>query len=211
MACRSLDGILLATTDELEDDELAAVARGLGVDVFRGSRDDVLGRILGAALAARAEIVVRITGDCPLIDPVVTDLVVDAIVEGQPCDYSSNVLRRTYPRGLDAEALTIEALERVDAMANTTIEREHVTVIIRSTHPHRFTTRSVEDDEDNSDLRWTVDEPADLELLEALFSRLDLADRVVPYPEILAEVRAHPELAGMNSRIATWSPGDAHR
>ena len=108
-ACDSADDIVVATTDSTDDDELVAVVQRMGVTVHRGSRDDVLGRVLGAAREARADVVIRVTGDCPLIDPMVTGRVVDAFMERPACDYASNVLTRTYPRGLDAEAISLDA------------------------------------------------------------------------------------------------------
>jgi spore coat polysaccharide biosynthesis protein SpsF (cytidylyltransferase family) len=206
-ACSSIDEIVLATTERTDDDELAAYARHAGVGVHRGSEQDVLGRMVGAAKQAGADVVIRITGDCPLIDPGVVARVVDELVEGpDTLDYASNVLRRTYPRGLDTEVIRMEALLRTAQMATTALEREHVTVVIRSTDPEKFIVKSIEDSVDNSDLRWTIDELADFRLLTTLFERMDLGSRVVPYTEIVAEQRAHPELIAINQSVETWSP-----
>ena len=146
-----------------------------GVRVTRGSEADVLGRIVTAARAVDADVVVRVTADCPLIDPGVTDRVVNELItHANSADYASNVLRRTYPRGLDVEAMFLDTLLRVDRLAQTPVEREHVTVTIRSERPDLFAIRSVESNTDDFDLRWTVDEPADLDLVRKIYSDLDL-------------------------------------
>jgi spore coat polysaccharide biosynthesis protein SpsF len=206
-ACNSLDEVVVATSVSAMDDPIADFGASEGVRVFRGSESDVLGRILGAATSARADVVVRVTADCPLIDPQVTDRVIDQLVtNSSAADYASNVLRRTFPRGLDTEAMFLDTLLRVDRLAKTPSEREHVTVTIRSERPGLFLALSVESDKDDSDLRWTVDEDRDLELIGRLYDALGLSDRVVPYESIVDHVRQHPNLALINAAIATWTP-----
>lgn len=193
---RTLDEIVVATTTESWDDPVAELAEAEDLRCFRGSETDVLGRYVGAARASGAEIVVRLTADCPLIDPGVVDRVTGMLVDGAgDYDYASNVVRRTFPQGLDAEALFFDTLERVDRLARTPDAREHVTWFVVSERPDLFLIGSVTDDEDNSDLRWTVDTPDDLELVRALYDRLDLETTKQDYRAIVAHVRAHPELA----------------
>lgn len=206
-ACRSIDEIVIATTTDTVDDPIAALGSELGFATVRGSSDDVLSRFLVAARDTRADVVVRVTADCPLIDPSTTDRVIDELTaHGNACDYASNVVRRTYPRGLDVEALFTDTLQRLDRLARTAEEREHVTVALRSGQPGIFLVRSVEDATDNSDLRWTVDEERDFTLVERLYLELDLGRVIAPYPEILQYVRQHPELTDLNQDIATWTP-----
>jgi spore coat polysaccharide biosynthesis protein SpsF len=206
-ACRSIDEIVIATTTHPRDDAIALAADEAGVRVFRGPEDDVLARLVRAAQEAQADVVVRVTADCPLIDPGTTDRVIDELTgNAGDCDYASNVVRRTYPRGLDAEAFFVDTLLRVDRLAGTPAEREHVTVTIRSDRRGLFLIRSVEDTVDNSDLRWTVDEERDFTLVQRLYEELDLTHIVLPYGEILAHVRAHPELARKNQGVGTWDP-----
>src|SRR5262249_13108735 len=113
----TLDEIVVATTTESRDDPVAEIAEAEDVRCFRGSESDVLGRYVGAARASGAEIVVRLTADCPLIDPGVVDRVTGLLVNGAgEYDYASNVVRRTFPQGLDAEALFVDTLERVDRL-----------------------------------------------------------------------------------------------
>lgn len=196
--CRTADAIVLACTTNAADDALAALAAAEGVAVFRGSENDVLSRYLGAAREARAEIVVRVTSDCPLICPEVCDKVVDSLGDA---DYASNTLVRTFPRGLDTEAFTMAALERTAAEATSAPAREHVTWHIHSEARASFRVRSVEDSDDNSGLRWTVDEPADLAAVRALWSGLRLSEKTLGYRDILAYARTHPEIAALNAAV----------
>lgn len=205
--CRSVDEIVIATTTNASDDPVVELAQEEQVAWFRGSEHDVLSRFVGAARQAQAEVVVRVTGDCPLIDPTVTDRVIDDLVEhATECDYASNVLRRTYPRGLDVEAFFWDALLRIDRLAQSQSAREHVTIVPRSERPDLFLCRSVEDSQDNSDLRWTVDTIADLQMVRTLYSALGLGKRVVDYSELKAYVREHLDLVHLNADIDTWDP-----
>ncbi|MBE7514387.1 MAG: glycosyltransferase family protein [Anaerolineales bacterium] len=206
-ACRAVDDIVIATTTNATDDPLLELARQEGVGWFRGDEQDVLGRYVGAARQANAEVVLRLTSDCPLIDPEVTDHVIAALtdpVEG--CDYASNVIERSYPRGLDVEAFWYDTLSRMDRLGRSPAAREHVTVFLRSERPDLFLRRDVVDAQDNSDLRWTVDTPADLTLIKRLYEELGLAERIAPYREILAYVRATPHLMAINAEVTTWTP-----
>jgi spore coat polysaccharide biosynthesis protein SpsF len=210
-ACRSIDEIVVATTKHESDDAIAMSGDKAGVRVFRGSEDDVLGRFIGAAHDAHADVVVRVTADCPLIDPGTTDRVVDELTDNAAtCDYASNVEPRSFPRGLDVEALFLDTLHRIDRLARTTAEREHVTVTVRSEQGSLFLIRAIEDDVDNSDLRWTVDEERDFALVQRLYEELDLGRVVRPYAEILQHVRANPALSLMNQDVGTWDPSKRH-
>ena len=205
--CSDVDRIVIATTVNRTDDPIAALAESEGFTCFRGSEDDVLSRYVGAAEQTAADLIVRITADCPLIAADVVDLVVRELVDhiGE-CDYASNVLERSYPLGLDAEAFTRETLMRCDRLADTAEAREHVTSIIRQDETGQFACRSVVDDEDNSDLRWTVDTAADMKLVRRLYSDLGLAESRPGYREIVARMRAHPELIAINAGDTTWDP-----
>ena len=206
-ACTSLDDIAVATSIAGTDDPIVGLCESEGVRVTRGSEADVLGRIVTAARAVDADVVVRVTADCPLIDPGVTDRVVNELItHANSADYASNVLRRTYPRGLDVEAMFLDTLLRVDRLAQTPVEREHVTVTIRSERPDLFAIRSVESTTDDSDLRWTVDEPADLDLVRKIYGDLDLGAQIVPYGTVVDHVRRHPELSATNASVSTWTP-----
>jgi spore coat polysaccharide biosynthesis protein SpsF len=170
-----IDDIIVATSDTRQDDAVAALARRADVACFRGSETDVLGRMRDAARTGRAEVVVRITGDCPLVDPRVVDEVVDGLTAD--VDYASNVLRRTFPRGLDAEALHMDVLERVARLGHSPEAREHVTWFAYRERPDLFILRSIEYPHDRyAQLQWSVDTAEDLERVRDLYVRFGLVD-----------------------------------
>jgi len=205
--CREADEIVIATTDNASDDPVVALTDECGQRSYRGSENDVLSRYVEAARECHADVVVRITSDCPLIDATVTDRVIRALVAGpDKCDYACNILERTYPRGLDVEALTMEALERCHREATSPEDREHVTSFIRRDRTGMFVCRSITDSANNSDLRWTVDTPGDLELVRRIYRELDLVHRQLTYDEILTFVRSRPDLVLFNLENKTWDP-----
>jgi spore coat polysaccharide biosynthesis protein SpsF len=188
-----LDRTLIATSGEPEDDPIAALADRLGVDVHRGPRDDVLTRFAEAIGTYRGT-VVRITGDCPLIDPGVVDAVID-LLEGTPgCEYASNVEPRTYPDGLDVEAFPAEALLTVAAEAGEVADREHVTSAIRR-DPERWPPAGLTGDRDLAELRWTVDTESDLDFIREVVRRLGERRYEAGLEEIHDAILAEPSLA----------------
>lgn len=199
---RAIDGIVVATTTHDDDEPVAALAETLGVGVFRGSEHDVLGRYRGAAAVAEADVVVRVTADCPLLDPAVIDRVVEELcARSADVDYASNVVQRTYPRGLDVEALFRDTLERLHRRARTAAAREHVTYYLLREQPALFAIHSVVDSADNSDLRWTVDQPEDLELVRLMYRTLNLGAVIRPFADVVAWARRHPEACAMNAHV----------
>jgi spore coat polysaccharide biosynthesis protein SpsF len=197
---RSLDQIVVATTTNVTDDPIVALCNHLGVASFRGSEHDVLSRYEGAAAAYEADIVVRVTADCPLHDGGVIDEVIRAR-ELAGSDYASNVLERTFPRGLDVEVLTREALSRCVGLGTSAAAREHVTWFIHSERPDLFSRTSFCGPADASDLRWTVDTPEDFAFVSAVYDGLELGEDSISYATILAWVRAHPEVISLNASI----------
>jgi spore coat polysaccharide biosynthesis protein SpsF len=189
--------VVVATSTLAEEEPLVAALAPLGVQVVRGSPDDVLARYACAAEATRAEVIVRITSDCPLLAPEVTGRVVAAFLAGG-CDYASNCHRRTFPRGLDTEVFTRAALDAAYREAAEQPEREHVTPFIWR-RPGRFRLRDVTDPVDRSHLRWTVDTPDDLALAEAFYRELGPD---FTYAEALAAIDRHPDWATRNTHIA---------
>jgi spore coat polysaccharide biosynthesis protein SpsF len=205
--CLLVDEIVIATTTKPIDDPIVELARHEDVTYFRGSETDVLGRFLGAAHKACAEMIVRITADCPLIDPDVVDSVIDELsIHSMNCDYASNILRRTYPHGLDVEAFWNDVLIRVHRIAHSQAAREHVTSFIYSERPDLFTCRSVEDTENNAHLRWTVDTAEDMQLIRTLYEALDLTSNIAPYRDVVSFLKMHPELNEINGHVKTWQP-----
>jgi spore coat polysaccharide biosynthesis protein SpsF len=168
---RELDEIVVATSTEPSDDPVEREAERLSARVLRGSLTDVLGRYLEASAATGADAVVRITADCPLMDPGVVDLVVRAWRESG-ADYVTNTLEpRSYPDGLDVEVITVEALRRAGELAKSATEREHVTPYIRR-HPEAFAIQGVHLDPPHGDVRMTLDTPEDLEVLTGLVGQV---------------------------------------
>jgi spore coat polysaccharide biosynthesis protein SpsF len=196
--CKAIDELLVATTDRATDDAIVAECRRLPVAVSRGDQDDVLDRYFRAAQLAKAEVVVRITSDCPLIDPEVTDKTVIEFLGAKP-DYASNVLKRTYPRGLDTEVMSLDALARTWRQAQRPFEREHVTPYIYQ-HPAEFTLVSVGEDVDYSSHRWTVDTAEDLEFVRAVYARLGDDDEFT-WRDVLDLLVRHPELVELNRSV----------
>jgi spore coat polysaccharide biosynthesis protein SpsF len=195
------DEVWVATTELPADEPIVALCRRLAVPYFRGSETDVLARYHGAARAARAERIVRVTSDCPLIDPQVVDAVIARLRDDpeQP-DYVSNTLTRSYPRGLDCEAFSRRSLDEAHRLARAPAEREHVTPYIYR-HPERFRLAQVVAAHDMSGYRWTVDCPEDAELVRRLLEAALAVDEHFGLAELLAVMRAHPEWARINAHI----------
>lgn len=192
-----LNLVTVATTSEPADAAIVEECDRLGVPVTRGSQDDVLDRYYQAAQIHQADVVVRITSDCPLIDPELIDALVGAFLADGP-DYAGNFIERRYPRGLDAEVFSFAALERAWREANAEYERAHVTPYIYQ-HPEAFRLLSVPGTEDHSRHRWTVDTPEDLTFARAVYARF--ADDSFGWREVLALVEAEPELAAINAHV----------
>jgi spore coat polysaccharide biosynthesis protein SpsF len=202
---RMVDRVVVATTDASADDPVEVLCRRRGWACFRGSEGDVLDRYYQAAVEHAAATVVRITGDCPLIDPGEIDRVVREYRSGGPFDYTSNWLPpRTFPRGLDTEAFRFDALGRAWREDDNPAWREHVTQYIRR-HPERFRLRAVVDDMDRSAIRWTVDTAEDLELVQTMFEHFG-HDRF-SWRDALAAYEAHPAWARLNRDVAQKEVG----
>ena len=195
----TIDHIVLATTTESIDDELASAARKEGVEVFRGAVDDVLDRYYQAALPHEPDAVVRITGDCPFIDPELIDLVVNRFKSNSDVDYVSNVHPATYPDGMDVEVISFSTLSQLWSSANLSSEREHVTLGAWQ-NPDVYKVDVVRNDEDDSDLRLTLDEPEDLELLNNLID--NMGGEVLSCHDIVDVLRKSPSFTEVNAMHA---------
>ena len=193
-----IDRVVVATSTHLADEAIGNECARYGVPVFRGDEEDVLDRFYSAAKAFGAEIVLRITSDCPLIDPDVTDRVIREFVDRQP-DYASNALQRTYPRGLDSEVMSFAALERAWQQAQEPYQRSHVTPFIYQ-NPDRFEILSVENEIDYSEHRWTLDTNADLRFLRTVFERMDNRDDF-SWRDVLKLTEVEPELMQINGGV----------
>jgi spore coat polysaccharide biosynthesis protein SpsF len=197
---RTIGQLVLATSTDPSDDVLVQWAQRAGVGLHRGSLDDVLDRFVTAARPYRPEHVVRLTADCPLADPTVIDRVVEAH-RSSGADYSSNTLEPSYPDGLDVEVMTMAALEAAAREATAAYQREHVTQFIVR-HPERFRLHNVAAERDLSALRWTVDEPADFELVEAIYRALYPSNPAFTTAEVLDFLRDNPRWIAHNTHHA---------
>ncbi len=170
---KMINRIIIATTTSPSDDAIAKFASDNGVEFFRGSENDVLDRYYQTAKyigAGSSDAVIRITGDCPLIDPEVVDKVVE-LYKTSNADYVSNINPPTFPDGLDTEVFKFEMLEKAWKDAKMMSEREHVTLYIRN-HPEIFYMENLNNHKDYSNLRWTVDEKEDLEVVKVIYENL---------------------------------------
>lgn len=192
-----IDQICVATSDHPRNEPLARYVQGLGYDVYRGSEDDVLDRYFQAASQASADVVVRVTGDCPLIDPAVVDAVCERRSEAK-VDYASNTQPPTFPDGLDVEVFTFDALHRAWREATSAYAREHVTPFLRESLV--FSRINVPATQDSSTERWTVDEAEDVVVIENIFRHF--APRTdFGWLEVMSLRTNHPELMMANEHL----------
>ncbi len=193
-----LNEVVVATSVQPTDDAIVQECGRLSVACFRGDEADVLDRYYRAAEKFSADAIVRITSDCPLIDPEVSDKTIRAFLERHP-DYASNVLERRYPRGLDTEVMTFAALESARRDARDPYQREHVTPFLYQ-HPERFRLVSVTGDRDYSHYRWTLDTLEDLEFLRAVYERgAEASDPA--WQDVLRILEGEPDLAAINEHV----------
>ncbi|MEA4907849.1 MAG: glycosyltransferase family protein [Anaerolineaceae bacterium] len=199
---KGVDEVVVATTTAPDDAAIEEYCRAQGIPVYRGSLYDVLDRFYQAALQYQADVVVRVTADCPLIDPGVIDLTLDAF-HASGADFAANRLpppwKRTYPIGLDTEVCSLAALERAWKEATQAYQREHVMPYLYD-QDGRFKVQVVDHDPDYGALRWTVDTPEDLEFVRRVFQLLD-GSQVFTWLDILALTQQHPELAAINAGV----------
>jgi spore coat polysaccharide biosynthesis protein SpsF len=197
---RRIDHIVVATTEEPAADAIVEIARQAGVMAFRGSEQDVLARFAGAAAFAGAATVVRVTSDCPVIDPALIDRVI-ALYEsaGEECHYASLDVG-TFPRGLDCEVFSRQALDEAHREAVAQEDREHVTVFIRR-HVERYAARFLSTAPSDQIYRWTVDTPADFDLVRRIIENFAPADIDFSWTDIAALMREHPEWAAINAGV----------
>jgi len=190
--------IVVATSMAAKDDGVVSECERIPVHCFRGSEHDVLDRYYTCAKHYAPDTVVRITADCPLIDPEIVDRTIQAFLDNA-CDYASNTLVPTYPRGLDVEVFTSAALADAYREACHSYEREHVTPYLYE-HPELFRLVSVMGDADHSQYRWTLDTAEDLKLLRAIYSRFSNRGDF-GWREVLDLMQREPQLADMNAYV----------
>lgn len=196
-----LDQIVIATTTNVTDDPLQSLAERLGVGILRGSEDDVLQRVLDAARAHEADVIVEFTGDCPLIDPEIAAQVIDAY-QGAKVDYVSNVMTRSYPMGMETQVFARSILEDVARRTQDAHDHEHVSLYIYR-NPQFYSLHNVAAPEalTRPDLRLTLDTKEDLALIAAVYEALVPKSPAFSLAEMLAFLDANPAIAAINSAI----------
>lgn len=201
---QTINQVVVATTLDEEDDQVAHLCEQNNFQFARGSNEDVLKRYVQAAKQFGADVVVRITADCPLMDPEVIDKTVDNFLEriGE-VDFGSNrgsgEIRRTYPIGMDVEVFSREALERAGKEAHQPHQREHVTPYLYE-QPGRFRTVTIDSGGDFGQLRWTVDTAEDLEFVRQIYRRLG-GSSTFGMVDILEILKREPELSEINTDV----------
>lgn len=183
-----------------ENDPIASEAEACGAIVVRGPAEDVLARYLKAATEIDADPIMRVTSDCPLVDPEICESVLASLIR-EGADFACNNVPRAWPHGLDCEAFTLDALRQADANATEQHDREHVTPWIRrhTDMKHAFV---VGPDAALARHRWTLDYPEDYLFFEALFAHMPPLPQIMRFPDVIKIVEAHPEITAIN---AQWS------
>jgi len=198
---RTLDDIVVATTDSAADDAVVDAMNYMGAHTFRGSETDVLDRVVKAAQAANADIIVEVTGDCPLIDPGLVDKVVaDFLVGG--ADFVSNIIPHTTPRGTDVRVFRTSQLAEINRTSTDPADHEHVSLHFWE-HLDRYACRNVEMDLPDvvSEIRLTVDTAEDLELVRAIYEGLYEKNPTFNLVDVLDFLNSRPELLELNRHI----------
>jgi len=195
---KKYEQIVLCTTKSPKDDVLVELAKKSGINYFRGSSYDVLDRFYYCLLKFNADPIIRITGDCPLIDPKLIDKLLD-VYNKNKYDYVTNNLPPTFPDGLDIEIFSFKTLEKTYKNAKLKSEREHVTPYIRN-HSQKFKIYNLKNRENLSHLRWTVDESKDLKLVRKIYSLMK-PSITFDHGEILKAISKFPSLTQINQNI----------
>ena len=195
---KRIDEIIIATTINKEDDRIAELTQKEGLKVYRGSENDVLDRYYQAAAEYKVEHIIRLTADCPLIDPVICDHVIECYLNSK-LDYVYT--GETFAEGLDCELFSFRALEKAWKNAQQKSEREHVTLYFRN-HPGLFQYEQLENETDDSKYRITVDQEEDYLVVKAIIENLyDLSDKYLKIEEIKSFLDTHPDIYSFNADI----------
>lgn len=196
---RTLDSVVIATTENKSDDVIVDLCKTKDWPFFRGSEDDVLDRYYQAALAFGADVIVRITSDCPLIESDIIDKVVSELMSHYgDVEYVNNGLKRSYPRGLDVEAMSFTALKTAWEEDPNPAWREHVTPYIWN-NPEKFRIRVVVNETDYSYMRWTLDTIEDLIFIRQIYEHFQ--NDTFFWDDVLEVLKIHPEWLKINQHI----------
>lgn len=199
-ACQKIDNLIVATSISPTDDPIAQFCESEKLTCFRGNLDDVLDRFYQAAKEANAKHVMRLTGDCPLIDPQIMDEMITTYLSGD-WDYVTNRTPPTFPDGLDVEIMSFACLETTWKIATLTSDREHVTPYIYRRTDTEFKIKNIENPIDLSNHRWTVDEPSDIDLVRHIYDALYPTNKNFNMKDILDFLDKNPQLISLNHHI----------
>ena len=196
---KKIDRIIIVTTVKEDDKVIVKLSKEIEIEVFCGSSEDVLDRYYQSASFFNVKHIIRITADCPLIDSVIVDEIVDCY-QTKNCDYVSNTINPSFPDGLDTEVFSFEALKRAWGEAVTPSEREHVTPYLYN-HPEIFKTYNYANHVDHSGMRWDVDEEVDYLFVTEVYKHLYKYGEIFYMDDVLELLSKHPELNSINKNI----------
>ena len=198
---RTLDDIAVAAPVSRDNDHIEDLCLRLGIGIYRGSEEDVLDRVVGAARAFNADIIVEITADCPLMDPGLVDAVVGDFMMGG-ADFVANLPEYTTPRGTDVRVFTTEQLEEINRISSDLADHEHVSLHFWE-HPEKYRLRNTRFDFPRyvADLRLTVDTEEDFELIRRIFEALYPGNPDFSFADVLEVLRNHPDWIELNRSV----------
>jgi len=196
-----LDDIVLATTTNSDDDSLVKFANNEGIQSYRGSEDDVMGRVIGAAESVDADLIVEITGDCPIIDPSIVEQTIQTYINNNS-DYVSNAHIRSYPDGMDVQVFSLNVLKKSSEMTNNVLDHEHVTLHIRN-HPELFSHLHLVAPPELwwPELGLTLDEISDFELLKNIIEYFGESNHLFSCYEAIKLLRDKPDWVAINQKV----------
>ena len=205
---KNLNKIVIATTTLDEDNKIEELVTELGINCFRGSSEDVLSRYYFAAKEYKADVIVRVTSDCPLIDSDISDKIIKYYLDNlDKYDYVSNTIERTYPRGLDTEVFSFEALEKSYNEAQKQYEREHVTPYIYQ-NTDKFRIAQYKNEDDYSNYRWTLDTEEDYKLISIIYNHLYNEDKLFSFNDVLKFINENHHLIKINEHVQQKKLGE---
>ncbi|MGK0469240.1 cytidylyltransferase domain-containing protein [Clostridium sp.] len=202
-ATQNINEIVIATTNLEQDNDIVEVVKKSGIAYFRGSEQDVLSRYYYAAKENDADVIIRVTSDCPVIDPLIIDKMIIQFLDMNKesnIDYLSNTIDKTFPRGLDVEVFKFEVLERCFFESKEDYEREHVTPYIYL-NLDKFNVVQYKNDVDYSKYRWTLDTEEDFEVIKQIYNNLYQENSMFYFEDILRFILKNPEIAKINENI----------
>ena len=193
-----IDEICISTSTNPMDDKIEKFAHEYGIKIFRGSEENLVKRHLDAGKKFEADVIVRITGDCPLVDPQIVDKTVEAYLNDKKLDFVSNTKTRTYPIGLDVEVFPVKTLEKIFSISENSVFYEYFISNYIYENPSIFKSKGITLNKANL-LRWTLDYPEDYVFLKKIFGDLYLDNKIFHMDDVLSFLKEHTEISKINS------------